>query len=139
MSQPAHLRAFVLARIDCFARERPATQAWLDSDVARLNALPIYIDWTAVLAITPDGSLFEWSTEHPNPNLIEPEPRWARLALAQGLKRYPELLPLRPSRPVDGVDCQACGGSGVLQLPPGISDNVVCRCGGLGWLLPGEF
>ena len=56
------------------------------------------------------------------------------MALCQGAKKYSELAPLIPNRPPEALDCDSCKGTGRIEGLP----RVVCNCGGLGWILPGE-
>lgn len=48
--------------------------------------------------------------------------------------KYPELKLLIPQRPVDALECPECEGSGGFgHLDPAVRD-VICSCGGLGWV-----
>jgi len=52
----------------------------------------------------------------------------------QGVKKYPELAALIPARPEEARDCDSCRGTGRIEALP----QIICRCGGVGWIVPGE-
>lgn len=95
--------------------------------------LPLYLGWVAVLGIRPDGSIVRWACEGSNQVEEVPQPFWQRMALCQGVKKYPELRTLLPDRPSIAYTCDVCSGAGEIPGAPG----VVCKCGGTGWLIPG--
>ena len=111
------------------------TLEWLIPAVRQHRFLPVYLGWTAVLGIRPDGTLVEWLHED-SPETVRPiqHPFWCRLALCQGARKYPALKPLIPARPVDAVQCDGCSGTGIIGALP----TMICKCGGLGWLIAGE-
>jgi hypothetical protein len=103
--------------------------------VTRHQFLPVYVGWNAVFGLRPDGSLIRWNFE------LEPErvsellsPFWRRMALFQGAKKYPELTTLLPARPAVAETCRLCNGAGEIAG----RDDLVCECGGAGWILTGE-
>ncbi len=110
-------------------------QEWLRRGVQQHGFLPLYLGWTEVLGIRPDGTLTRWLHED-DPivvlNLVQPY--WQRLALVQGSRRYSDLDALLPNRPEGAVDCNSCGGTGHLPGHP----QIVCECGGVGWRVPEE-
>lgn len=131
----AELSRYVRDRIAAFAEEAfdPACVRSVEA-VARHGALPVLFDWTATIALTPEGGLVMWSDEGEFEGLrpVE-EPAWIRAALANAARRYPPLAALLPPRPAGAPDCPHCDGSGRIAGVPG---NVVCPCAGLGWLDP---
>ena len=118
---------------------------WVRTAVRKHDFLPLYLGWIAVLGIRPDGTVVRWNHEDEHggdaDNAVpEPEnnPYWQRMALARGAKRYPAVAGLVPSRPDEAITCGVCEGTGEL---PGVEDlemDLICECGGLGWLLEGE-
>jgi hypothetical protein len=59
--------------------------------------------------------------------------------LFQGSRKYPELAVLIPARPHDAPDCHFCKGTGREPMSEQLKlENIVCYCGGLGWLPPSE-
>jgi hypothetical protein len=110
---------------------------WLRQVVREQAFLPLYIGWSATLGIRPDGSMVRWEQERSPPGL-EPllDPYWQRTALCQGMRTYPALGKLLPNRPAVARTCEACGGTGAMQ---GAAAHVICDCGGIGWVLPGEI
>lgn len=136
---PADLATFVEERITGFPEEAPETRRWLAPYVAEHNGLPLFLGWTATLALRPTGELIQWSTEDEWPGAREfDEATWVQLALVEGAKLYPELEPLVPERPADARACEHCEGSGRPKgLPEAGFENVICRCAGLGWVPAG--
>jgi hypothetical protein len=103
--------------------------------VRRWRFLPLYCGWLSILGIRADGTFVRWDIED-DPDVIKPlsDPFLERLALCQGAKHYPELSARMPVRPYDAKTCTHCAGTGEV---PGLP-NIVCYCGGCGWVLPGE-
>ena len=130
----------IRARIEEYLSSRAQRFAWSFEAVRRFEFLPLYFGWTALLGMCPDASLILWEHEDEAARAWIRElndPFLRRLALAQGAKRYPELESLVPVRPANGEECESCGGTGrILGLPE--DSNVICYCGGLGWVIPGE-
>ena len=129
------LSLYVRGRIAAFADEAfdPACVRAAEA-VARYGALPVLFDWTATIALTPEGRFVMWSDEGEFEGLRPVEERaWIRAALGDAAKRYPPLAALIPPRPADAPACPHCDGSGRI---PGLPENVVCLCAGLGWLDP---
>jgi hypothetical protein len=103
------------------------------------HALPLYLDWTACMALRPDGELIWIDYDEPHQvRPVEDEPE-RNLGLFQGSRRDPDLRFLVPPRPPDALECPVCKGTGRLTFPEGhehLAERVVCSCGGLGWLPP---
>jgi len=104
---------------------------------ARLHhVLPLWTDWVGCIALRPTGQLvfFAWD----EPERVEPvgaagdhDRRMVHAARAEGGRRFPRISGLAPVRDASSRVCPSCGGSGKLGSVP---DNVVCECGGLGWV-----
>jgi len=124
------------------ALEDYLTAASDDPDVlhnARVHhALPISKDMGGALYLRPDGHILSsgWDT----PREVEPvvDIRQHRdilhAARAHAAQQFPDIIGLLPERGPQAVNCMSCDGHGRLK---GISDkypNVVCACGGLGWI-----
>ena len=101
------------------------------------HVLPLFNDFVGCWALDMAGRLvfFPWEA----PEELEPvsdrpvDAIGANAALALGSVRFPALATIRPVRPTDAVPCTSCDGTGRLA---GVPENVVCSCGGLGWLPP---
>ncbi len=106
----------------------------LRSVVAKVGALPLTLDMGGCLAIRADGEIISFRWDEPHDVKIERDVRWRNSALYQGSLKYPELAPLVPSRPTDATPCGDCAGIAATRAQ-GIK-NIVCYCGGLGWLPP---
>jgi hypothetical protein len=79
--------------------------------------------------------LFSFIWDEPHQLRAEGEERIRTLVLFQAAKKFFELGPLTPSRPATALDCDFCKGSGiVIDLPPKLAKDILCFCGGLGWL-----
>ena len=107
---------------------------------AELNVLPMFLDFGGCYGIRPNGEIVSFSWDEPYKLDVENDPRIWNIVLFQGAKKYPELKELIPTRPPDAVECSDCKGTGIFQglAEHGIvPQNIVCYCGGIGWL-PGS-
>jgi hypothetical protein len=105
--------------------------------LARLHqVLPLWTDMGGCIALRPSGQLvfFAWD----DPEKLEPvgaaeahDLRMVHAARAVGSRRFPSIAGLAPVRDSSARVCPFCGGSGKLVFVP---DNIVCECGGLGWV-----
>jgi len=100
------------------------------------HVLPLWTDWVGCIALQPTGRLvfIVWD----DPEKVETlgaagdqDRRMAHAARAEGSRRFPAISGLAPVRDASARVCPSCGGSG---KPASIPDNVVCECGGLGWI-----
>jgi hypothetical protein len=144
--EPIHLTPSqwqqVESRIAEFIADSTSLHAHAFGAVERLNALPLYFDWTAFMALLPDGQIV-WVPYDQEPGDIEvvQEERVRNMGLFQGTKLHPEAQFLVPPKPHDAIDCPDCRGTGKPPFPEGfehLSEGLVCYCGGIGWLPPGE-
>jgi hypothetical protein len=101
---------------------------------AEIEALPLVLDMGGCFAIRPNGDVVSFAWDTPSDVRIEEDPRIRNMAIFQGSEKYPTLQPLIPLRPADAPECPQCRGTG--KLPEAIP-NLICYCGGLGWL-PGK-
>lgn len=104
--------------------------------VRRYGFLPLYFGWCATVGLRPDGSFVLWHHDN-GPDAIEPctNSFLQRMALCQAVESFPALRTLIPPRPVQGVTCHVCSGTG--EVGDHFS-RLICVCGGLGWLIPDE-
>lgn len=123
---------------ECLADSTP-DELNLREVVAKFGALPLALDWGGAFAIRPDGEIIMYLWDPPHDLRIEHDTRLRNIALFQGSLRYPELKVLVPARPDNAPECHSCKGTGI---PPEVKkyglQNLVCYCGGLGWLPPSE-
>ena len=108
---------------------------WIKVAVRAHAFLPLYVGWVATLGIRSDGSLVRWDHEDARSQMTRlVDAYWQRMAICYGAKKYPELRALTPARPSAALTCGLCGGTGEVVSDP----RLVCRCGGVGWVIPGE-
>jgi hypothetical protein len=101
---------------------------------ARFEALPLCVDWEKCWALRPDGQVVVFMHEGEDPQLrAEEDTRMKNVALFQGSLTYPEIQSLVPDRPADASDCPFCAAKG-LDNAHLESQNIICYCGGLGWV-----
>jgi hypothetical protein len=100
-----------------------------------MDALPLMLDMGGSYAIRANGDLVQFAWDGPGGAEPIDDPRLINVALRQGSLKHPQLLCLLPSRPVGARDCSHCDGTGrsALSKTPGF-ENLVCYCGGVGWL-----
>jgi len=98
--------------------------------VAEVQLLPAMLDMGGCLGLRPNGEVASFMWDEPYTLRPETDNRIRNMAYYRASLKHPALAPLVPRRPADAVDCSYCAGSGRF---PGF-DQVVCYCGGLGWL-----
>lgn len=129
------LESLVRSQISTFLSSEDLRLRWMVPGVMRHQFLPLYVGWNAVFGLRPGGSLVRWNFELDPDHVAELlSPFWRRMALFQGAKQYPELTTLLPARPADAATCRLCNGAGEIVG----RDDLVCECGGAGWILSGE-
>jgi hypothetical protein len=130
-------REQVELRFGEFLSDSTAIYTHVRSRAARADALPLYFDWTAFMALRLDGVVV-WVPYEDEPIEVEViQEEWIRnVGLSQGTKLHPDLPFLAPPRPADAIACSSCDGTGKVKRPPGFEhlSEIVCTCGGLGWL-----
>jgi hypothetical protein len=97
-----------------------------------LNVLPLLpSDGERWYGVRPDGDVISFDIRHPY-EPIEEEDLWKRATtLSRAAEEYPALEPLVPPPPLSCQTCARCGGSGLIIRS---GNNVLCICGGLGWM-----
>ena len=118
--------------IDEFAASPPDKLDWQIPFVREHDALPLYIGWTETTGIKSNGDIVIWNTEHSVPFIDEIDTQLFHASLMDGVKRYPNVEFLVPSRPSTATTCDCCNGTGVFPVPK--CSSVICKCGGVGWL-----
>jgi hypothetical protein len=101
------------------------------------HALPLYLDWSACMALRPDGQIIWIDYDEPHQVRAVEDERERNIGLFKGSRRDPDLGFLAPVRPPDAIECPDCKGTGRLTFPAGqehLAEKVVCSCGGVGWL-----
>ena len=140
---PAQLRLIRWLVDDCKREESVVRQRWSKGGeqvkrvaIAR-DALVLCRNWTEDHILTADGDVFILDTDD-EPGTTRPTSGSERaFGLFQGLRRYPELASLLPSRPLNAEVCPGCGGAGIILDfldNPDLRDAVTCQCGGSGWV-----
>jgi hypothetical protein len=100
----------------------------------RHHALPLLLDMGGCVALRPNGELIQFLWDAPDQVAIEADPKMRHVARAVGSRRYSAISGLAPTRTSTSEVCLTCKGTGVVRpdLP-----NIVCICGGLGWVPSG--
>ncbi len=106
--------------------------------VASFGALPLVLDMSGCYALRLDGVVIAFSWDEPHGLVTINDERLRNVALYQGSLKYPELASLVPARAPDAIDCRSCGGIGKVSVDGHTLANVVCFCGGLGWVPAGS-
>ncbi len=110
-------------------------------DVAEKDrVIPILIDWGGFHALGLDGQVYVYLFDDNfylagAQGKIEPLQRYRNTVYYLASKKYPELNHLNPVRQDTDRTCPFCDGSGIVDdIPDSIRNNVLCYCGGLGWI-----
>lgn len=102
---------------------------------ARIGMLPLMSDFGGFCGISPEGNFVAVMWDSPEEPQEIKSARTRDIALHLGCARYPVLASLLPRRPEDARLCPECGGSGRHPLAvTANAANVLCWCGGLGWI-----
>ncbi|CAN5856250.1 hypothetical protein BH20ACI4_BH20ACI4_24210 [soil metagenome] len=107
----------------------------LQKKVAESNLLPLVFNWHPC-CITPNGEIFLLKWDNLADQKLETNQRTINGILNQGIKKYPELKELMPIRSANDIDCPSCNGTGIDPIAKELNliDNIICWCGGLGWI-----
>jgi len=102
------------------------------------HALPLWRDMGGVLYLQPDGHIIASTWDVPGRVKpvadIRPHRDMLHAARAKAGRKYPEIQGLTPEKGPGAVPCRSSDGHGNLlgmSIQPG---DVLCGCGGLGWL-----
>jgi uncharacterized protein (TIGR02996 family) len=130
-----HLGGWLAGRLRDL-QDGPPTKDPYDRQVrilaAKYQVLPLLFDMAGWFALGRDGEVVSFQWDEPDSVRKEQDPRVRNIALYQGAKKFPELRLLLSPKPTWSRTCPTCGGTGTpLSLP-----EIVCYCGGLGWLPP---
>ena len=124
------------ARIARLIEEYPLTDAPLELRKLATdeNVLPLCCDIGGVFTISANGEIRSFLWDDTLHGQIEFDRRIRNVALFQGSRKCPELEVLI-EKPVDARVCEYYDGSGVAPYTRALNyENIICYCGGLGWL-----
>jgi hypothetical protein len=99
-------------------------------DAREAGCTPVYADWCASYSLDAAGRPITSANGSWRDGEVVRDPVLRNCILAQASIRYPELAYIRPVRGADDPPCKSCGGTGKLQ----VAADVICPCGGLGWV-----
>ena len=134
MRVPTDLSNRIAELIEDYASKCEAAQPELRKLVTHECVLPLLCDMGGVLAINVSGEIRSFLWDDLLHGQVESDMRIRNLALFQGSKKYPELAALI-EKPKEARVCPHCGGSGKDPYAEKLNaDNIVCYCGGLGWI-----
>ncbi len=103
----------------------------------KLNVLPLMFDMGGCYSIRSNGEIISFPWDDDQDLRLENDARIRNIALCQGSKKYPELSALIPPRSPEVKTCSYCNGTGIAPMSVELQlDNLVCYCGGLGWIPP---
>jgi hypothetical protein len=129
MPIPPDIAEWLTRRIEEFVRDNNEPE-YLRPLVSRYSVLPLYIGWTGFYGLRTDGEILLVDTDNGNEPVVETDALKQRIALFQGAKKYREIEPLFPRRPVASRDCPHCLETGKYEFFSG----AIYYCGGCGWI-----
>ena len=125
------------AKLQEFLNETTPDVNDLRTIAQELKVLPLMLDWGGCFALQANGEIVSFLWDDERNVRQEKDARIRNLALFQGSKKYPELIALIPARSPEARTCPVCDGTGVAPIAVELKlDNLVCGCGGLGWIPP---
>jgi hypothetical protein len=127
------MRDSIENRIQEFLSDPDPRLEWMKPAVRTHIFLPLYLGWVGAIGLRPDGSFVRWDHEDDR-EAVKPlsDPYWERVAVSHAAKKYSELAALLPERPSHAKDCDSCKGTGEIEG----TAQIICVCGGLGWIIP---
>lgn len=115
--------------------ESLSDSAGVNTTCRERGVLPLLFDMSGCFAIRANGEIVSFLYDDQHELRIETDPRIQNVALFQGSKRHPELAAMIPPKPSSALECHVCGGTGIVPISVELGvDNLVCYCGGLGWV-----
>lgn len=134
MTISTELSARIAKLIEEYRAKGESASPELRQLVAQEEVLPLFCDMGGVLTINADGEIRSFLWDDTLHGQLEYDPRIRNLVLFQGSKKYPELGVLIERRD-DARVCPHCEGTGIAPFAMELkADNIVCYCGGLGWI-----
>ena len=103
--------------------------------------IPVYSDFVGVFTIDQAGRGFFAECADLRDQIEITDPKELHVVRWLAAERRPEVAHLRPARGPRDPSCASCGGSGHPSYAPHTAHNLICECGGSGWmpaLPPGE-
>jgi len=113
------------------SRSRPK---W-ERQAQRRGCIPVWADYVGGFALTPAHEVV--FSEDYAVDAVErvTDPRLRVITFYEASRRYPALAHLRPLRRSEDRICPGCQGTGqVPDIAPELRNQVICWCGGLGWV-----
>lgn len=101
--------------------------------------LPAALDSGGGFGIRPSGEIVSYTWDDlVNSITVEADARIRNVVLFAAAKDFPRLRKYVPQRPKGAQTCPHCGGGGLVKsLPSDLRTEVVCYCGGVGWIPEG--
>jgi hypothetical protein len=128
------MRGIVERALRAFLETRDADEK-LREIAKRHGALPVLNDMSAAYLLRPTGDVISVDWDTTDRFDLEVDPRIRNTAIYQGTRKYPELEPLTPTRTDKSKVCPHCDGAGKDPDAAKLGlENVLCYCGGLGWI-----
>jgi hypothetical protein len=129
-------RKTVTDLIESLPIEGVAMPDGLASIARQIGLLPVAWDMGGCFALAPTGEVVSWAWDEEDRRSLELDALDRHRVLFQGAARYARLRPFLPARAADAQVCPGCKGSGRPVGIPSSIENIVCTCGGAGWLPP---
>ena len=119
-------------------RLKPEQPGPWHATVRAAGLYPAYADWMGAFAVDANGTV--WFAPHPadwaqRERVHEPE--LMHVARIQAARWSPELLRHVPVRGPDAELCPSCHGTGRPRVSARYWGQLICECGGTGWVPPG--
>ena len=96
--------------------------------------LPIFLEMGGFYAIKEDAQVVSFTWDDPHTMRVETEPRIVNMVHFRASNDFPDLIKLKPEKGPGAKTCSSCGGTGKFKASLPAYENIVCQCGGLGWL-----
>jgi len=114
--------------------------SWPQPNFRQLNVLPVMFDIGGASVLCPDGTwkCVLWNEPHAVTEMACFDDRIERGLRHKASQKYPSLQWMKPIPQSVSINCPECNGDGISPAAKAGATNVVCWCGGLGWVPANE-
>jgi hypothetical protein len=128
--------AYIVERIERFHEECEERLNFIAPYLRKHQFLPVTYNFGEAFGILPDGSAGRLLYDVGHESEVQ---RIDSFLLAMGIlttaaRQHPALKSMLPQRPQSATTCEFCKGDGYSPTYP----NLICQCGGLGWVAGGR-
>ena len=100
----------------------------------RRGQFPVFSDFVGVFTVDAEGSAYFAEFADLRDQIVVEDVLSQHVVRWIAAERHAELAHLRPVRTALDMTCPSCKGSGTPSYAPAAATNLICECGGAGWI-----